>query len=182
MSFDLIKKELVNLEQRCAELSIQATTQKLIVLISEQKIFLVKDKLIVKSYTISTSKNPPSNKENSYGTPTGLHMIGEKIGDNQPIGTVFKARVPQPYTYLEAPEEEKNKNLITTRIIRLRGLDPKLNSGDTCDSFKRYIYIHGTNHENRLGKRFSNGCIELSNKDCIELFSLTKKDDLIWIK
>ena len=82
----------------------------------------------------------------------------------------------------KAPEEEKNKNLITTRIIRLRGLDPKLNLGDPCDSFNRYIYIHGTNHENRLGKRFSNGCIELSNKDCIELFSLSNKGDLIWIK
>ena len=35
--------------------------------------------------------------------------------------------------------------------MRLRGLEEGLNKGPEMDSYDRYIYIHGTNHEDRLG-------------------------------
>ncbi len=31
------------------------------------------------------------------------------------------------------------------------------------------MYIHGTNHEEKLGTPSSSGCIQLSNQDVIEL-------------
>tara|TARA_E500000178_G_C16978905_1_gene734761 strand:+ start:971 stop:1336 length:366 start_codon:yes stop_codon:yes gene_type:complete len=120
--------------------------------------------------------------ENSFGTPLGLHQVEEKIGEGVPIDTVFKGRVSQSYTYEEASKEEQLTNLITTRIIRIKGLDPNLNLGDPHDTFNRYIYIHGTNHEERLGQPFSKGCIELSNQDCLDLFSLVNPGDQIWIE
>ena len=131
---------------------------------------------IVKSYTISTSAKPPSCIEDSLGTPTGLHEIVEKIGDAEPLGTVFKGRKSIGKTYSELPEEEqRGTNLITTRILRLRGLEPGHNAGNNAkgqcvDSYKRYIYIHGTNHEEKLGQPQSAGCILLSNTDMLELF------------
>ncbi|MFL2826111.1 MAG: L,D-transpeptidase [Coraliomargaritaceae bacterium] len=182
MSFDLINKEKLNLEQSCEALSILPSIQQIIISIKNQKLYLIAQGTLIKEYTLSTSKNPPSCLENSYGTPLGIHSIEEKIGEGAPIGTVFKGRVSQGYTYQEASEEEQLLNLITTRIIRIKGLDPNLNLGDPYDTYNRFIYIHGTNHEERLGQPFSKGCIELSNQDCLELFSLVNLGDHIWIE
>ena len=77
--------------------------------------------------------------------------------------------------------QAQQRNLITTRIIRLRGLEAGHNSGTGCDSYERYIYIHGTNHEGRIGVPFSGGCIELRNSDMAELFDCVDEGDLIWI-
>jgi len=35
---------------------------------------------------------------------------------------------------------------------------------------ERYIYIHGTNHEERLGDPCSHGCVRMRNADIAELF------------
>ena len=143
--------------------------------------FLLEKNNILNIYDISTSKNPPSCKIDSFGTPTGLHQVFEKIGNNVEEGMVFKNRKPLGYTFPNAPEGEKNKNLITSRIIRLKGLDPKINLNGSNDTFKRYIYIHGTNKEYNIGNPFSKGCIELRNECIIDLFNKINLFDLIWI-
>jgi hypothetical protein len=181
MSFEFLDSEKIHLEQSCERLSIVPTRQFLIISISKQSLFLFSDNEIIQSYTISTSKNPPSCLNNSYGTPIGLHAVSDKIGDGEFKGTVFKGRVSQGYSYHDAPLVERSKNLITSRIIRIRGLDPSLNAGGNHDSYSRYIYIHGTNHEQRLGEAFSLGCIEMSNDDCIDLFDRISINSLIWI-
>ncbi len=167
--------------QSCVALSIIPSTQRIIISIQRQRLFLINDNSLLKEYVISTSKRPPSCLENSFGTPTGLHKIADKIGSGEPKGTVFKARVPQEYTYSDVSADEAKLNLITSRILRVKGLDPSLNSGNSKDSYNRYIYIHGTNHESKLGTPFSNGCIEIANLDIIELFDLVSADTLIWI-
>ena len=53
-----------------------------------------------------------------------------------------------------------------TRILRLHGLDP-----ENANSMERYIYIHGTNHEDLLGQPASCGCIRMGNKDVIDLYA-----------
>ena len=132
-------------------------------------------------FSISTSKNPPSCLADSYGTPLGLHAMADKIGNGAPLGMVFKGRVATGQHFSEFSADEQQRNLITTRIIRLRGLDPGRNSGEGCDSYARYIYIHGTNHENRIGEPFSGGCVEMLNTEVIELFDAVAEGDLIWI-
>ena len=141
----------------------------------------MQDDEVQRIFRISTSKNPPSCRANSYGTPTGLHAAAEKIGDGAPLGMVFKGRVATGRPFAAYPPQEQRHNLITTRIIRLRGLQPGFNSGEDCDSFQRYIYIHGTNHEDRIGQPFSGGCIEMRNTEIIELFDTSSEGDLVWI-
>ncbi len=168
--------------QSCVALSIIPSTQRIIISIQRQRLFLINDDSILKKYVISTSQRPPSCLENSFGTPTGLHKIADKIGSDEPKGTVFKARVPQGYTFSDASADEAKLNLITSRILRIKGLDPSLNSGKLKDSYNRYIYIHGTNHESKLGTPFSDGCIEIANIDIIELFDLVSANTMIWIE
>ena len=132
-------------------------------------------------FSISTSKNPPSCLTDSRGTPTGLHAIADKIGAGAPEGTVFKGRVATGQIYDQVSPEDAERNLITSRILRLRGLEIGKNSGEGRDSYDRYIYIHGSNHEDRIGQPFSGGCVEMFNADVIELFEQVDVGDLIWI-
>ena len=179
MPFDLIQ-ESVNLEQSCAALSIIPTQRVLVVSIGEQKLYLLSDGKTQAVIPVSTSKNPPSCHAESYGTPLGLHAIADCIGDGEPLGTVFKGRKPQGH-FSNCSTEEQASNLITSRILRLRGLEAQRNSGPHCDSYDRFIYLHGTNHEDRIGEPFSGGCIELKNTAIIELFDIVKAGDLVWI-
>ena len=138
--------------------------------------------VIVRSYVISTSKRPPSNVANSLGTPRGLHEIAERIGAGQPAGMVFKSRVPTGKHFSElSPQESDRSNLVTSRILWLRGLEPGVNQGGDVDSHKRYIYIHGTQREDRIGKPLSAGCVLMRNLDIIELYDEVRAGDLVWI-
>jgi len=143
--------------------------------------FFEKDEL-VKSYVVSTSKRPPSNVANSMGTPRGLHEIAERIGAGQPPGMVFKGRVPTGRHFLEFAEDHPEAgNLITSRILWLRGLEPGVNRGGSVDTFDRYIYIHGTQREDRIGEPMSAGCVLLRNADIVELYDRVRAGDLVWI-
>jgi lipoprotein-anchoring transpeptidase ErfK/SrfK len=95
---------------------------------------------------------------------------------------VFKARVPTGRHYSELPDEDAgHRNLITSRILWLRGLEPGVNSGDGVDSHGRYIYIHGTQREDEIGKPMSAGCVLMRNQDIIELYEEVRAGDLVWI-
>jgi len=140
-----------------------------------------------KSHVISTSGRPPSNVKDSMGTPRGLHLIAEKHGAGSPPGIVFKARVSTGHHYSEMPPSEQAKNLVTTRILWLRGAEPGINAGrnaagEVVDTYERYVYIHGTNHEERLGRPFSGGCIEMNNLEIIALFDEVRVGDLVWLE
>ncbi len=136
---------------------------------------------LVKSYGISTSRRPPSNVKNSLGTPRGLHEIAERIGAGQPPGMVFKSRVPTGRHFNEFPDAASADNLITSRILWLRGLEPEVNRGGEVDSYERYIYLHGTNHEARLGEPLSAGCVLLRNLDIVELYDEVRAGDQVLI-
>lgn len=145
------------------------------------------DCALQRSHVISTSRRPPSNVKDSRGTPRGLHVIAEKHGAGTPPGIVFQARVCTGRHFGEFDAAEQANNLITSRILWLRGLEPGVNAGrnaagEVVDTYARYIYIHGTNHEERLGTPFSGGCIEMSNLEIIALFDQVRVGDLVWIE
>jgi lipoprotein-anchoring transpeptidase ErfK/SrfK len=108
-----------------------------------------------------------------------MSAIAERIGDGQPPGVVFKARVPTGRHFAEFPDA--GPNLITTRILWLRGLEPGANQGGEVDSHQRYIYIHGTNHEERIGEPFSGGCVLMRNLEVIELYDQVRAGDQVLI-
>lgn len=138
-------------------------TAKLIVRADTQTADLYKQGVLVKTYKISTAKNGAGCVEGSNCTPTGRFRVAEKIGDSLPEGAVLKSRIPTGDVWKgEALEED----LILTRILWLDGVeDHNRNSKD------RYIYLHGTNQENRLGTPASHGCVRFSNKDIVDVFS-----------
>lgn len=136
--------------------------------------------------TCATGRKPASNVEDSLGTPTGLHHIDEKIGDGEPLGMTFVGRVPQGTCFADLDAQTQARNLITTRILWLRGLEPGINAGvnahgQVVDTHQRYIYIHGTNHEARLGSPDSHGCVLLSNADVVTLFDTIDSGTVVLI-
>ena len=131
---------------------------------------LIENNEIVLEYSISTSRFGIGNKVGSCKTPLGLHKICEKIGKGAPVGSIFKARKNTGEIAKLDSENPYGDDLITTRIIRLNGLQDGVNKGDGIDSYKRYIWIHGTAEENRIGKPASHGCIRMRNDDIVELF------------
>jgi hypothetical protein len=131
---------------------------------------------------VSTSRRPPSNVANSLGTPRGLHEIAERIGGGQPPGMVFKSRIPTGRHFSELDDPGPGPlNLVTSRILWLRGLEPGVNLGDGVDSHGRYIYIHGTQREDEIGRPMSAGCVLMRNLDIIELYEEVRAGDLVWI-
>ena len=153
----------------------------LIVSITSQEMALLVDGKISRLFKISTSKNPPSCIAESFGTPTGLHQLADFIGADQPLGMVFKGRLPTGRHHTDYSRDKQVENLITSRVIRLRGLELNKNTGLNCDTYDRYVYIHGTNHEARIGSPFSGGCLEMLNSEVVELFDLVEPGDLLMI-
>lgn len=121
----------------------------------------------LKSYVVSTAANGIGCEVGSYCTPTGRLRVAEKIGEGSPVGAVFKARLHtgeiwNPSTAMAC---EKEPDLILTRILWLEGMDEA-----NQNTFERYIYLHGTNHEDQLGRPVSHGCVRFSNNDIIDVF------------
>ena len=116
------------------------------------------------------------------GYAPSLHEISERIGAGQPPGMVFKARIPTGQHYSEVAGAATHENLITSRILWLRGLEPGVNAGGEVDTHSRYIYIHGTNHEDRLGEPLSAGCVLMRNLDIVELYEQVRAGDLVLIE
>lgn len=122
---------------------------------------------------VSTAIAGVGSRAGSNQTPAGWHRVEERIGAGEPLGRVFRSRLPQPEILsgdeLTAPE---SGDYVLTRILWLRGLEPGRNAGPGVDSHDRCIYLHGTNQEQLLGTPASHGCIRLSNADVAALFDL----------
>ena len=133
--------------------------------IRDQSLTLEEEGTPIRTYPVSTSRFGVGTEQGSFKTPTGQFRIIEKIGADLPIDTVFRSRVPlSPDEPLPATED-----LVMSRILWLDGLDE--HNGNTRD---RFIYIHGTRHEDKIGTPASCGCVRMRNADVIELFDLVE--------
>ena len=131
-------------------------------------------------FEISTAARGMGNFVESFKTPLGIHRIRQKIGGSEPVGTVFSGRVPSGK--IARDMNNKNEDQITSRILWLDGLEEGFNHGGNCDTYSRYIYIHGTSDEQRIGQPVSAGCIRMKNSDVIELFDELLVNDLVLIQ
>ena len=129
--------------------------------VGRQRLTLKSGRKRLAEYPVSTSRFGLGSKEGSFKTPTGKFRIAEKIGEGMPLGTVFKSRRPVKPTKKPLREED----LVMTRILWLEGLERR-----NANTHDRYIYIHGTNHEEKIGLPDSHGCVRMKNADLVELF------------
>ncbi|TNF36256.1 MAG: L,D-transpeptidase [Gammaproteobacteria bacterium] len=152
--------------------------------IREQLLYLLDDAgRVIRQYPVSTSKYGTGNQLNSNKTPLGKHCIRQKIGEAAPLNEVFIGRQPQgTVASLQQQGRLLPEDIITSRILWLQGLEPGYNQGGEVDSYERYIYIHGTNEENRIGSQASHGCIRMRNQDVIELYDLVDTNCLVVIE
>ncbi|WP_417210853.1 cell wall-recycling L,D-carboxypeptidase ElsL [Acinetobacter venetianus] len=135
-----------------------------------------------KFYVISSGKNGIGEQENSGKTPRGWHRVAQKVGENAPQNSVFIARQPTGEVYdQQLAQQFPQRDWILSRILWLDGLEQGFNHGEGCDTFKRYIYIHGTPDTEPMGIPMSHGCIRMKNDEIIELFDLISEDALVYI-
>ena len=169
---------LDDLEYRFSEhLDKSKEQDSLIISIASQQLYLFQKQSLVQSYPISSAENGIGNLSGSNKTPLGVHQISEKFGYDTASASIFKAR-KNTHTIakiLHSKNEKSADDNITSRILWLDGLEDGINKGtdakgNNVDSHSRYIYIHGTDEEGRLGQPASHGCIRMANQDVIELF------------
>ena len=145
---------------------------RILISIQSQRLTVKSGRRKLATYPVSTSRFGLGNEEGSLKTPTGRFRIAEAIGDGMPEGTVFKSRQP----VLGTANSGSAEDLIMTRILWLDGLDPW-----NANTYDRFIYIHGTNHEMDIGKPASRGCIRMRNSDIAELFEQVGPDTTVVI-
>jgi len=127
----------------------------------------------IRTYPVSTSRFGVGSEQGSLKTPTGRFRVAEKIGGAMPASTVFRSRVPlRPGDPLPPTED-----LVMSRILWLDGLD-----AHNANTRERFIYIHGTKHEDKVGSPASCGCIRMRNADVVELFDLVDHDTPVIIE
>ncbi len=142
------------------------TRHHMVVSVSEQRLALVDKErgAVLATYPISTSKFALSDAPGSRGTPLGELEVAQKIGTGAPAGAVFKSR---RRTGEILPPNAPGRDPIVSRILWLRGLEAQ-----NRNAYGRYIYIHGTAEEVRIGEPASYGCVRMRSRDVIQLYNV----------
>lgn len=151
----------------------QLTRPRIEIAVGPQTLSLWDGFHLVRQWPCSTSRYGLGFEEGSYKTPLGAFRLYAKFGDNAPWNTRFKAKAP----YGEWDGKKTSRDLILARVMCLEGLDD-LNA----NTKSRYIYIHGTNQEDDIGKIASYGCIRLKNAAVMELYDLVPVGVPLWIR
>ncbi len=120
---------------------------------------------------VSTALNGPGEQQGSGCTPRGRHQVRAKIGADLPAGAVLVGRRWTGEVWsAELAAQHPQRDWILTRILWLSGCEPGRNRLGAVDTFRRYIYLHGTPDSEPMGEARSHGCIRLRNADLLTLF------------
>ncbi len=169
-------------------LGIPLTPTAIVIDVPSQRLTLYEPDKAPASYDVSTALRGVGSREGTLQTPPGLHRVKTKIGTSaapfgifvgrESIGTIWTPKYKDP---------DGHEDLVLSRILWLEGLEPGKNKGvdsdgRTVDSFKRFIYIHGTNHENKIGTPASQGCVRMRNDEVVQLYRRVPQGTLVWIQ
>jgi len=127
----------------------------------------------LRRYLVSTGAQGVGEENGSFCTPRGKHVIRAKIGAGKPENSVFVKRRPTGEIYTpELGAQHQGRDWILTRILWLSGCESGFNRSGSCDTMRRYVYIHGTPDSTPIGKPGSRGCVRMRNAELVELFDL----------
>jgi len=148
--------------------------------VQRQSLYHIDGGKLLVEYPIATSGKGLGSQRDSYRTPTGLHRVREKIGDDVPPLGILRDRL---FTgeFADLDFAGVDKDWITSRVLWLEGLEPGHNQGGSVDSYERYIYIHGTANERSIGTPSSMGCVRMRNADVIALYAAIPVGTLVVI-
>lgn len=139
--------------------------------IADQQLYGFAAGQLVLRVPVSTALNGPGEASGSNCTPRGLHQVRARIGEGLPIGAVLRGRRWTGEVWdAELHARFPGRDWILTRILWLSGCEPGCNRLGQVDSFRRYIYLHGTPDSEPMGVPRSHGCVRLRNTDMLELF------------
>ena len=128
---------------------------------------------VLRRYAVSTAANGVGEENGSFCTPRGQHIIRAKIGMGQPVNSVFVQRRPTGEIYTSVlGTQYPGRDWMLTRLLWLSGCEVGYNRLGSCDTMRRYIYIHGTPDTTVLGQPGSKGCVRMHNADLLALFDL----------
>ncbi len=147
---------------------------ELVVSVPEQRMVLLTRGQPMASYPVSTSKFGLGDAPGRNGTPLGAMEVARKIGDGAPLGAVFKGR--EATGEVLAPDAP-GRDPVVTRILWLRGTEEQ-----NRHAFDRYIYIHGTPEERRLGTPASYGCVRMGSRDVAALYDIVGNGARVYIE
>ena len=133
--------------------------------VSQQRLTLFREATPILACAISTSFAGTGSEPGSNRTPLGNFVIGKKIGAGAALGAVFRSRVDTG----ESASRYSTEDQVATRVLWLDGVD-----SENANTRERYIYLHGTNHEEQLGWPVSHGCIRLANIVMADVFELVE--------
>ena len=164
----------------------QPTALQLTINIAQQTLTVYNQQNAIAHYSVSTAKNGIGSQQDSGCTPLGQHVIAEKIGADAPSHAVFIGRVPTGEIYdAELGLLNPERDWILSRILWLNGLEEGVNKGSNsqggCDTYQRYIYIHGTPDSEPMGIPLSHGCVRMLNQDIVELFEQVNEGTMVTI-
>jgi lipoprotein-anchoring transpeptidase ErfK/SrfK len=151
----------------------QRPATRIEVSVPEQQLQLFIGGQLAATFPVSTSKFGLGSEMDSNCTPLGSFQIKEKIGGDQPVRTIFRSRLPEGNW---EPDEVVEDDLVLSRILWLDGLEP-----ENANTFDRYIYIHGTNQEELIGRPASHGCVRMRNADMVDIYELVEPGTPVFI-
>ncbi|MBB1520774.1 L,D-transpeptidase [Aquipseudomonas guryensis] len=139
--------------------------------IADQCLYGFADGHLVLRLSVSTALNGAGERSGSNCTPRGRHQVRAKIGEGLPLGAVLRGRRWTGEVWSnELHQQFPGRDWILTRILWLSGCEPGINRLGAVDTFRRYIYLHGTPDTEPLGVPLSHGCVRLRNADLLQLF------------
>jgi lipoprotein-anchoring transpeptidase ErfK/SrfK len=142
-------------------------SHRLIVSVPDQTMAVYRHEKLLATFPVSTSRFALGDVPGSNGTPLGRLEVAQKIGGGQPLGMKFKSRRP---TGEIVPPNAPGRDPIVTRILWLRGKESW-----NANAYNRYIYIHGTPEESKLGTPASYGCVRMASRDIAWLYDVIGK-------
>ena len=122
-------------------------------------------------FAISSAANGAGEAMGSGATPRGAHVVRARFGAGLPPGAVLLGRKFSGEVFdADLGTRFPERDWVLSRILWLGGLEPGRNLGGDVDSFRRFIYIHGTPDSEPMGTPASHGCIRMRNDAVIRLF------------
>ena len=132
----------------------------------------------VARWPVSTAAAGVDARQDSGGTPPGVHRIVRRLGLGGDPSAIYVSREPTGEVWDGGADP---RDLILGRILVLAGCEEGINRGPGLDSQERYIYLHGTNHEDRIGHPCSHGCVRLRRADVVDLAGRVRSGDPVVI-